>query len=199
MKKPKMTCKEFDEGLREATKKHRGIENDAEIRPFVCDGSPLECSVFIVGFNPASAIPFWDYWNSKLCCFDYKKWEKAYTARKPLSPTRRNINKFSGVLRKKEVQCLETNIYSYSSPTVKSLAPELQTTHTFEFLIEAINPTAILFHGKKASILGELLKQQKGFSFGSQSCRHFSRGWSYVAVEKLADDFFTDMCVCKRS
>lgn len=199
MKMPKMTCKEFDEGLREATKKHRGIENDAEIRPFVCDGSPLDCNVFIVGFNPASAIPFWDCWDSKLCYFDYKKWEMTYAAKKRLSPTRRNIKKFSEVLRKKKFQCLETNIYSYSSPTMKSLAPELQTAkHTLEFLIEALNPTAILFHGKKARMEGELLKQQKGFSFGSQSCRHFSRGWSYEAVEKLADDVFTDMCVFKR-
>lgn len=36
------------------------------LRPFVCDGSPLDCRVFIVGFNPAtdSEVDFWTFWSS---------------------------------------------------------------------------------------------------------------------------------------
>ncbi len=30
------------------------IERPTALRPFVCDGSPLSCTVFIVGYNPAT-------------------------------------------------------------------------------------------------------------------------------------------------
>jgi hypothetical protein len=52
--------KSFEEGL----KKHisRSI-----MRPFVCDGSPLECEAFLVGFNPRTLMSkeFWKFWNTE--------------------------------------------------------------------------------------------------------------------------------------
>src|SRR5688572_31077171 len=34
-------------------------------RPFVCDGSPLKCKIFIVGTNSARLVehPFFDFWD----------------------------------------------------------------------------------------------------------------------------------------
>lgn len=42
------------------------IGKPTDLRPFVCDGSPLACKVFVVGLNPASEMDgnFWDYWDS---------------------------------------------------------------------------------------------------------------------------------------
>jgi hypothetical protein len=36
-------------------------------RSFVCDGSPLDCTVFIVGCNPATdtRTEFWHYWRTR--------------------------------------------------------------------------------------------------------------------------------------
>lgn len=38
-------------------------------RPFVCDGSPLDCQVFIVGINAASSMTE-DFWDSGFWVMD---------------------------------------------------------------------------------------------------------------------------------
>lgn len=67
-----------------------------DLRPFVCDGSPLTCDVFIVGFNPATTMSadFWQFWRpgvgfNKVAWFDAYKEDRQL---KPLKPgkTRRN-------------------------------------------------------------------------------------------------------------
>lgn len=54
------------------------IEANPKLRPFVCDGYPLECEVFIVGINPATSTDskFLDHWiGSK---FDKEKWFESF-------------------------------------------------------------------------------------------------------------------------
>lgn len=59
-------------------------------RPFVCAGSPLECNVFIVGFNPASPMEgdWWADWST-LHGFDKETWMVRYLderKNRPLKP-----------------------------------------------------------------------------------------------------------------
>ena len=43
-------------------------------RPFVCEGSPLDCEIFIVGFNPATEMgDFWQFWRTGYG-FDKNAW-----------------------------------------------------------------------------------------------------------------------------
>lgn len=55
------------------------IGKPTDLRPFVCDGSPLDCKVFSVGFNPATKMSadFWHFWRSGYG-FDKSVWLKAY-------------------------------------------------------------------------------------------------------------------------
>lgn len=59
------------------------------LRPFVCDGSPLDCEIFIVGANAATAMgDFWDFWLPGVG-MDKAAWFAAYKAaraQKPLAP-----------------------------------------------------------------------------------------------------------------
>ncbi len=32
------------------------IGRPTDLRPFVCEGSPLSCDIFLVGFNPATTM-----------------------------------------------------------------------------------------------------------------------------------------------
>ena len=64
-----------------------------DLRPFVCDGSPLTCDVFIVGFNPATTMSadFWQFWSPGMG-FDKVAWFEAYKKdrqHKPLKPGKR--------------------------------------------------------------------------------------------------------------
>src|SRR5688572_3973659 len=62
-------------------------------RPFVCDGSPLNCRIFIVGTNSAKLFhePFFSFWDPS---YGFKKDDflrKLYELPGGASPTRRNI------------------------------------------------------------------------------------------------------------
>lgn len=50
-----------------------------DLRPFVRDGSPFACEVFIVGLNAAFAMKagFWDFWQVGVG-FNKPKWFEAY-------------------------------------------------------------------------------------------------------------------------
>src|ERR1700735_3082953 len=100
------------------------IGRPSELRPFVCNGSPLECGVFIVGFNPATKMraDFWEYWRSGYG-FDKEAWFKSYKEERqarPLNPGKTRRAQISNTRRVIEwiieaaspIGCLETNIYS---------------------------------------------------------------------------------------
>jgi len=72
------------------------MNGDSFLRPFISNGSPLDCDSFIVGLNPATELPkpFWSYWDSNNG-FNKDVWFKDYVSQrmsKPLKPgkTRRN-------------------------------------------------------------------------------------------------------------
>lgn len=51
-----MTLSEFEQELRSL------IGQPTDLRPFVCEGPPLACPVFIVGYNPATEMTA-DWWS----------------------------------------------------------------------------------------------------------------------------------------
>ena len=130
------------------------IEANPKLRPFVCDGYPLECEIFIVGINPATSTnsKFLDHWiGSK---FDKEKWfesykkERRFNGKREISPTRRKIDFLVNEVFK-DFKCLETNAYSYATAGVKDLAKDHKKTELFEFLLKAIKPKALFLYGKE--------------------------------------------------
>ena len=67
--------KDFASGLREILNRM----NTPGLRPFVCDGSPLSCNVFLVGSNPATPMyrSFWEFWSDDFG-FDKASFMQAY-------------------------------------------------------------------------------------------------------------------------
>lgn len=138
------------------------IDKPTDLRPFVCEGSPLDCSVFLVGLNPATSLAadFWQFWDADRG-YDKARWFRHYLAeraaeplklgkksRPAVSPTRRNIEAF--VEGAGGARVLETNIYAKASDDLKSLAPASRELAPFRFLIDAIRPKVIVVHGKLA-------------------------------------------------
>ena len=164
-----------------------------DLRPFVCDGSPLGCEVFIVGFNPATSMSadFWQFWRSTEG-FDKEAWFVAYkkdrqvrpltpgkTRRSSVSPSRRVIDwVLEGAT---PYRCLETNIYSASTEQAVDLASELRITAPFDFLLANIKPRVIVAHGVDA--VEHIRKMNIDAKIFSVS--HFSRGWSREAALEL--------------
>lgn len=169
------------------------IGRPATSRPFVCQGSPLDCRVFIVGFNPATEISadFWEFWTpgygfNKTAWFDAYKAERqskplrpGKTRRSAVSPTRRVIEWICEAAS--PVRCLETNIYSTATPDMNSLSQADRDAALFRFLVEAVKPSVIVAHGKDAG------QEAERFSDHAKilAVPHFSRGWSEKKAREL--------------
>lgn len=171
-----MNLEDFSAGLAEL------IGRPSRLRPFVCDGSPLKCLVFIVGHNPATVSDrdFWEDWGPD--GFDKESWMAAYIeerANRPLkpgksyrpriSPSRRVIDQ---VVAAAGMPILETNIYAGTSPDMRSLGE--RDIAPFHYLVETIKPNLLITHGKDAKEAADRLALPGEII----SVPHFSRGWS---------------------
>ncbi len=169
------------------------IGDDNNLRPFVCEGSPLECQAFIVGFNPATELkePFWTFWEPQYG-FNKADWLKHYKQErqeKPLAPGKTKRNVISNTRRVIEwitdaatpVQCLETNLYALATAQAKELPAQHRSTALFDFLLSEIRPKVLLLHGKDAE------QHLKKLSTSAQviAVPHLSRGWSEVKAKEL--------------
>jgi hypothetical protein len=157
------------------------IGRPTALRPFVCEGSPLDCKIFLVGFNPATALTtdFWSFWRPGYG-FDRKAWLDSYIASrlipKPgrtrqtaVSPTRVRIEAFVRGAGNRKV--LETNIFSADSADMKTLEPARREIAPFEFLLRTIEPKVVVAHGKDAVAA---MSNFKG-PWRVIGARHFSR------------------------
>ncbi|MDZ4689710.1 hypothetical protein [Terricaulis sp.] len=171
----------------------KAIGRSATSRPFVCEGSPLDCGVFIVGFNPATdmSADFWKFWTPGYG-FDKAAWFDAYKAEslnKPLRPGKTRRTAVSPTRRVIEwiceaaspVRCLESNIYSTATPDMNSLGHEDRDAAIFRFLVETIKPSVIVAHGKDAG------READRFSGRAKilAVPHFSRGLSEKKAREL--------------
>ena len=144
----------FVRGLRETMCR---VAPSGGLRPFVCDGCPLDCGVFVVGYNPATGdLPdFWEFFGSQTCEFDKERWDQARrevrrgTPGTPEdSPTRQRINALVGAIR--SAKCLETNLYSKPSAKESGLEPKDKDSRVLEFLLAQICPQVVIAHNKCA-------------------------------------------------
>jgi hypothetical protein len=200
---------DFEIKLREVLKNHD------KPRPFVCNGNPLDCQIFIVGFNAATEMnaSFWDFWSSD-SGFNKPEWLKTYTserAAKPLKPGKTRRNKISATRQRIEwitesafpAKCLETNLYSKATVAAKDLKKNQQDTSAFTFLLQSIRPKVVFLHGADTrKDFGEMLKQAipedqpvEMDVFGAPTIviaeRHLSRGWSREKAESFGKELLT--------
>lgn len=180
----------FDRKLKELTR------HDPEARPFLCEGSPFGCDIFLVGINPATTTSFWDYWSPQDGC-DKESWITSYLERHgKFSPTRKRIELFfeySNPLR-----VLETNIFPFPSVRENELKATYRDTALFDYLIETIQPKIILAHGASAikhlsKLYGKELEKgifttvsHQGTTVDVRVENHFSYQWSFNAIKDLA-------------
>ena len=191
---------------------HLRLLGNPSQRPFVCEGNPLECEIFIVGFNPATEMTrlFLDDWDDYYG-FNKSKWLKHYIDERasiPLDPTKKKRNKISNSRSRIEwitetvsgTKCLETNLYSKATKTAKSLKPLDRDIEIFKFLFNSIKPKVLFLHG--IEVRQEI---EKIFSFKLpenifSKCeifehkltiipkKHLSRGWSKENTINFANE-----------
>lgn len=147
------------------------------LRPFVCEGSPLDCDVFIVGYNPATKMEgdWWRFWKAG---YGYQKgeWYREYsTQRGKLSKTRAKIEDIVDALS--DVHVLEANIDA--RPSAKKSEYPKPVTGPFDFVLSVCRPKVIIAHGTDA-----VVHLQSWKAHGTLiECKHFI----YVGRERTAE------------
>jgi hypothetical protein len=124
------------------------IGRPTDLRPFVCEGSPLDCPVFIVGYNPATTLDG-DWWRFWMPGHGYRKtmWWDAYRAhRTQPSKTRSRIEAIVASLP--GVRVLEANIDA--RPSARKSAYPRPVTAPFDYLLGQCRPRVIIAHGVDA-------------------------------------------------
>lgn len=158
----------FADDLNDLIKEHE--KNGDSIRPFVCDGYPMNCKALIVGINPATVskkkIELSSFWRNAR--FDKAGWLDAYREEKNRSaeadPEKKKKSGLSktrlcihlAVAAASPFRCLETNVYSIEKDEPdEDWKQNPPSTEIFQFLLKRIKPKAILIHG------GDTLKALK--------------------------------------
>jgi len=162
------------------------IGRPTNLRPFVCNGSPLACDVFVVGFNPATEMAgdFWDHWKAGLG-FDKSAWFQAYLSdrwTRPLKPGKKSRPALSNTRRclgwiedgARGVSILETNVFAKASETKPELALKDRNAAPFRFLVDVVKPKVIVAHGADAHAAVDQLNTKAQVL----KVPHLSRGWS---------------------
>ncbi|MDN4165598.1 hypothetical protein QWY31_08800 [Cytophagales bacterium LB-30] len=176
------------ESNNDAIKLSQKVEKDwLHLRPFVCDGNPFNCQVFIVGFNPATTIEnskFTDFFSDGV--FDKEKFTAIYQSARTeqrkkagkdenkLSKTRKGIDFISTHLEKEGIKTLETNVYFKPTSKAKELKKEDRNANQFLELLSLFkssgNPKVIFIHGGKTlKTFVKMLKLEGDFEVKSES------------------------------
>ena len=82
------------------------IRTCCDRRPFICNGFPEDCDIFIIGNNPAKRVQanWWDYWNEETG-FDMEGYNRVYG---DPSRTSKYIERFG----ENGLTYLKTNVFS---------------------------------------------------------------------------------------
>jgi hypothetical protein len=121
-----------------------------ESRLFVCDGSPFDCPLFIIGLNPAVDTGR-DFWNGGYWCdrtgFDKKLFLNDIQARGPVKTTRANIEEIGRISR---LRTLDTNLYLHVSSRFRQSHEKQYRPDVVDQLILTLRPKVVLAHTVEA-------------------------------------------------
>ena len=155
--------------LREFRELLQSVMDAPDLRPFVCDGSPLKAKIFIVGFNPATSMdqPFWNYWSDDTG-FDKQQFMRDYLVKRELKSPRGVRGRIEQIVSQlPRGAAVETNICSKPTETAAELRRDQRTTRVFRLLLETIKPKIVYVHSDEPIEYFEDLTGQSGFASGS--------------------------------
>jgi hypothetical protein len=112
-------------------------------------GSPIDCDVFIVGYNPATAMDgdWWGDWRPGRG-FDRDAWWTEYLAQRGGKPSKTRKRSNAIVSSLGGVRCLEANIDA--RPSKKKSEYPNPVTAPFDFVLSTCRPKVIVAHGVDA-------------------------------------------------
>jgi hypothetical protein len=179
------------------------VNADRSVRPFLCRGFPCFADVLLVGSNPSTDTPFWDYWSSEHGC-NKQAWLDEYWRRNRgrNKPTRRRIEIICNELASYHV--VETNVDPQHSPQWSDLGGS--DSELADYILRVACPSVILLFGAPARLYFQGILRMPRLPKGQfvpvlwedrplmvRAEDHFAYvgAWTDSSVKKLAEDVAT--------
>ena len=143
-------AKRLSEQLREFRSELGKLLPSPSSWPFICEGSPLECRIFIVGTNWVKEVEksFWNFWSNSGGLNRNKLIRELERLPGGLTTTRKNIEIVARAAG--PTITLDTNIWLKRTLTVADLPKEDKNTDVIDYLLKTIRPKVVLAHGVPA-------------------------------------------------
>jgi hypothetical protein len=127
----------------------RRLVGEAEgFRPLLCNGSPLDAVVALVGANPGTTTPFWPFWSDD-AGVDKQGWLEAYRRQHggKFGRSRAAIERFLPLV---QAPVIELNAHARQSRRLAELGREHRTTEVLAYILHSVRPKVALCAGADA-------------------------------------------------
>ena len=124
--------------------------DNVKVRPFICSGSPLNCKIMMVGYNPAREVNLdvfdTDIWHDDIG-FDRESFAEHYdiaSYNDDLQWNRNHIFQQNLIDEISNHPVIETYLYSVITAKKTLLSPQHKHTHLFDWLYGILKPVLII-------------------------------------------------------
>ena len=124
--------------------------DNVKVRPFICSGSPLNCKIMMVGYNPAREVNLdvfdADIWHDDIG-FDRESFAEHYdiaSYNDDLQWNRNHIFQQNLIDEISNHPVIETYLYSVITAKKTLLSPQHKHTHVFDWLYSILKPVLVI-------------------------------------------------------
>lgn len=143
-----MVLKRFREQLEQVLSEYE--LDTLPVRPFICSGSPLDCKIMMVGYNPAREVNLEvfdsEIWHDQTG-FDRERFAEHYdiaSYNDDLQWNRNHIFQQNLIDEISNHPVIETYLYSVITPKKTLLTEQYKQTHVFDWLYRMIKPVLVI-------------------------------------------------------
>lgn len=124
------------------------VESAPGMRPFLCDGNPLTCTVAIIGVDPGATTSFWPYWSDENG-MDRQSWTQADKALHPraIDGVQERLERFLPQIAQRVI---ELNVAATRINGNAQLGEDYRAVDILQFILGVVKPRTVICVGAAA-------------------------------------------------
>lgn len=201
--------------LRSTLEQH--LDKDTPARPFICTGSPLDCDIMMVGYNPSRDVGLASFdaeiWDDEKG-FDRERfvefYDRAGHEQKSIAWNRNHLFQQNFIDEMAGYRIVETYLYSTITAKKSLLTDQQKSTQVFDALVASVKPKIIMTQNidvaKYFERATDTLLRRNDFNavtYQGHHCiilpiSHLSKKWNFNELARLRDEIETLLSLIER-